>query len=155
MTKSIDRKLKVGDWIKPFNKTGTNAKYRNVTKRNINCLNKDYKDHYIFVEGNEIKKAEDYLKALMNIKAGDWIKVVNGEIDRIIKTPKIENPLEIDSYSGSVNTERNIAGSWEWLYNCPDSKVSIETAKEYNRNMVAIHRNLISFYLNRLKEFGD
>ena len=159
MEKTIERKFEVGDWVKPDKRViKTDAKYINVTKNNVERLNTkskyDSREAYLLVEGDEIREAEKYLEALMNIKVGDYIKNVNGEIDKITGIPEIENKFEIDSYAlKAVDTEKNIAGSWMWMLFCPDAKVSREEAKRYTQSVLNLHKNMISFYENRLREF--
>jgi hypothetical protein len=158
MGTSIDEKVKVGEWIRPSMNHISHALYINVTQRNIQRINDSFKDpktrdNYIRVEGDEIKNAENYLEALKGIKPGDYIRVVSGEIDKIVVIPKVEHPDEVESYSGIVKAERDLVKNWKFLLDCPNAKISREEAKKYTEDVLVSYEARVSFYKKRLKEF--
>jgi hypothetical protein len=161
MGKDIGNKFKVGDWIKP-NKDrhamGSTPNYINITQKNENIFNGLLEGSYFLVQGDEIKKAENYLKALIDVKVGDYISVgtfINKpywEIDKITEVPEVENPLEVQSYGlKSVKTER---GESLWYQKVPGAKISVEEAREYFVQQKLAHSNAVSVFERQLNELS-
>jgi|WetSurMetagenome_2_1015567.scaffolds.fasta_scaffold109402_2 hypothetical protein len=153
MGASIDEKVKVGEWVKPVSPVISHAKYINVTKKNVEQINEN-RNAYIPVTGDEVKAAEDYFEALKDIKVGDFILPLNGRLDKIAKVPVIEDPFEVESYSGAVDTERKEKRNWRFLFDCPDVKFSKEEAKLYFLKQRKRSLDEIKYFEKMLKALG-
>jgi hypothetical protein len=153
MGTSIDGKVKVGEWVKPVSPGISHAKYINVTKNNVEKINEN-RNTYLSVTGDEIKDAENYLEALKDIKVGDFILPLNGRLDKIAKVPVIEDPLEVESYNGAVDTERKEKRNWRFLFDCPDVKFSKEEAKLYFLKQRKRSLEEIRYFEKILKDLG-
>jgi len=152
MTKNVEGKLKVGDWIKrPEHESA--AKYINVTKRNVRRLNDDLEEYgdcgFDKIKEEEIKKAENYLQELINLQEGDYIRFPGGSIDKISKLPKIKNSFDVESYILKyIETERE--GKLEYTL-CPGQKVSKEEAKKHFMQQKKAYQKIVSIFEEQLK----
>ena len=109
MTNNIENKFNIGDWIKwskTSNKFITDSIYINITKNNLKKYNdpeviEEHSFSRIYLE-EEIRRAEEYLREIVSLRKGDYIRFSNGQdkvIDRILDIPPIKGPLfETDTY---------------------------------------------------------
>ncbi len=128
----------VGNWIKPSNGKIISIKYLQITPKNMEFYqgsngNGSVKKDFVLVEEDEIKKAEEYLEKLLNLKIGDYIKGKKGFIhpwvDKISKIPKMKNPFDIQDYIyDTINTKK---GNWIWYLDAPYAIPSEEEIKNF------------------------